>query len=219
MLLLPLLPQNCSHQDDYLLLIPVVHVQPSLYLMHLKYLPHATPFFLDTLSSQLATLWVFPCLPCCSLFAPFSGPPGPLPAGTPWEAGNGPPILVNTQKLMSLGPPAQALLLCCRLCIHLSLERHALSCSPCMFSYKALVATYRLWLCLLLAISVLCTRVDTPQGRSFVHCCSHRTRQSACVRLHYSVKTDTLLLPQCLCSLSIQWCSSPLSVVLVLEIS
>lgn len=177
---------------------------PSSLIYCLLNLPHSLGFPLPSLLLSLI---------------PFSGPPGPLPAGMLWDAGNGPPILANTQRLMSPGPPAQALLLRCRLCIHLSLERHALSCSPCMFSYKALVAAYRLWLCLLLAISVLCTRVDAPQGRSFVRCCSRRTRQSACVRLHYSVKTDTLLLPQCLCSLSIQWCSSPSSMVLVLEIS
>lgn len=171
-----------------------------------------------TVCSSCHTLWVFPC---CSLSASFSGPPGPLPAGVLWDAGSGPPLLANTQRLMSPGAPAQASHLPSRLvyppvsgeACPVLLTLHVLLQSTCCH-WQAVALLSGCWLS-----SLLCTRMEAPQGRSFVHCWSHHTRQSGCVRLHYSVKTNTLLLPQCLCSLSIQRCSSPSSVVLVLGIS
>lgn len=141
-----------------LLLIPVVHVQPFLYLMHPKYLPHAAPFFLDILSAHLATL---------SGFSPaaLSPPPFLVPLDLFLLVCSG----MQAVDLLFLPIPRgwcpRALRLRPRtcppgLCIHLCLERHALSCSPCMFSYKALVATDRLWLCSLVAGCHLCSVLE-----------------------------------------------------------
>ena len=188
--------------------------------MHPKYLPHAAPFFLDVLSSQLGTTCTC-LLPCCSLCLLF---------WSPWTSScwcalecrqwtscscQYPEADVPGPSSSGLAPAVQA---CVSTCPWRGMPCPAHpACSPTKHLLPLTGCGSACWL--LVVISVLSTRMEAPQGRTLVHCCSHHTRQSGRVRLHYSVKTNTLLLPQCLCSLSIQRCSSPSSTVLVLEIS
>lgn len=72
----------------FLLLNSGVSFQPALYLIQLKYLPHAAPFLLDALSSH-GSQDASAASPGTPSQPPLLIPPRPLPVGVLWDAVRG----------------------------------------------------------------------------------------------------------------------------------
>lgn len=169
------------------MLNPVVSFQPALYLLHLQYLPHVTPFLLYSLCShgfQDATLsGCLLALPVAPSQSPLLIPPGSLHVGVLWDAVRGTSSCFCEHSLPQWSYPV-----CGFKCIQSWYPTHSGSGFTSALRARLSTCPQRGKPCptspvcpplmgcgcisrLVVVISVPSARMETPQGRSF--CLQH----------------------------------------------